>query len=230
MYLSRMTISRDPGVEALKALIDPKNRAEALDAHHRLVWSAFAGDPEKERDFLWRHAGDGKFFVYSAEQPKETPFFSSIETVPFNPDLKAGDQIAFTMRVNATRSAPYDPNDKAPSGKHRRRKVDIVMHEIRNSRDRNADRMPAARKSAAEWMERQGDQKGFAVTDLDVQDYSVMALPGHRGRRKGQPQFGILDLSGEIEVRDPDLFKAALAQGFGRAKSFGCGMMLIQRA
>jgi CRISPR system Cascade subunit CasE len=58
----------------------------------------------------------------------------------------------------------------------------------------------------------------------------VLALPGHVGKRRRQPQFGVLDLAGTIEVTDSDAFLAALAQGFGRAKAFGCGLMLIRRA
>ena len=33
-----------------------------------------------------------------------------------------------------------------------------------------------------------------------------------------------------IEVTDPPAFLARLAAGFGRAKAFGCGLMLIRRA
>jgi CRISPR system Cascade subunit CasE len=30
-------------------------------------------------------------------------------------------------------------------------------------------------------------------------------------------------------VKEPDRFLAKLAQGFGRARAFGCGLMLIRR-
>ena len=61
-------------------------------------------------------------------------------------------------------------------------------------------------------------------------DFSTDVLPGSCGPRKGQPQFGILDLTGRIEIADPAVFLALLARGFGRAKAFGCGLMLIRRA
>ena len=54
-------------------------------------------------------------------------------------------------------------------------------------------------------------------------------LPSHHSKRKGQPQFGILDFLGTIEVTEPDQFLEALHRGFGRAKAFGCGLMLIRR-
>jgi len=33
-----------------------------------------------------------------------------------------------------------------------------------------------------------------------------------------------------LTVEDPPLFLVALAAGFGRARAFGCGLMLIRRA
>jgi CRISPR system Cascade subunit CasE len=42
--------------------------------------------------------------------------------------------------------------------------------------------------------------------------------------------FGVLDFAGLIEVADPSVFVARLGQGFGKAKAFGCGLMLIRRA
>ena len=66
--------------------------------------------------------------------------------------------------------------------------------------------------------------------DLTVSDYSVVALPGHVGKRAGQPQFGVLDLVGTLDITDPAAFVIRLGQGFGRAKAFGCGLMLIRRA
>ena len=41
--------------------------------------------------------------------------------------------------------------------------------------------------------------------------------------------FGVMDFSGMLEVKDPARFLTQLAQGFGRARAFGCGLMLIRR-
>ncbi|MFC7557472.1 type I-E CRISPR-associated protein Cas6/Cse3/CasE [Pseudoroseomonas wenyumeiae] len=40
----------------------------------------------------------------------------------------------------------------------------------------------------------------------------------------------MLDLTGILVVRDVALFLPALAAGFGRARAFGYGLMLIRRA
>ena len=48
-----------------------------MDAHHRLVWSAFAGDPAATRDFLWRDMGGGVFLVLSPRPPQASALFEA---------------------------------------------------------------------------------------------------------------------------------------------------------
>ena len=91
-------------------------------------------------------------------------------------------------------------------------------------------RMDLAQPAAQGWLERQGEQHGFALRNCQVQDYFTRALPSYQGPRKNQPQFGVLDLTGRIEIREPTAFLTKLALGFGRARAFGCGLMLIRRA
>ena len=51
-------------------------------------------------------------------------------------------------------------------------------------------------------------------------------------RRRGgrEATFGVLDLRGRLTVRSPEVFVEALLAGFGRAKAYGCGLMLVRRA
>lgn len=240
LYLSRLRLKSDPGTEALKALIDPDGPA-ALDAHHRLIWTLFADHPDRTRDFLWRADGRGQFYTLSARPPAPAALFEPPEVKEFAPALATGDRLSFVLRANATVTVKPDANDFDNAGKPRRRHRDIVMarlHAVAGQAtlpedavsERPARRMDLARDAARDWMASQGAREGFSVAALDVQDYSVTALPGHRGRRAGQPQFGILDLSGALVVADPETFVSALGRGFGRAKAFGCGLMLIRRA
>lgn len=223
MYLSRLTLSRDPAVSALNALLDPVQDGDRLDAHHRLIWSAFASDRTATRDFLWREEGEGVFLVQSPVPPRDSPFFEPAEVRAHAPDLAAGDRLGFLLRANATR----DLRDEA----RRRRRVDVVMDLLHGvpKADRNAQRMALAARAAEDWMAGQGARAGFSCDRVLVQDYSTHSLPGHRGRRRGAPRFGILDMTGEITITDPQAFLAKLGQGFGRAKGFGCGLMLIRR-
>ena len=43
-------------------------------------------------------------------------------------------------------------------------------------------------------------------------------------------ELGVVDLEGILQVGDPELFLGALRKGFGRAKAYGFGLMLIRRA
>ena len=229
LYFSRITLNRKAPVRALSKLLDPKDKAKAADAHHRLIWTLFDDSSDRDRDFLWRADGKGKFYVLSARQPDNTHgLFNPPETKTFEPNLKAGDRLGFVLRANATRDqAAVSRMDKA-ARKNNNRRVDIVMdllHKI-PSGDRAGERMILAQTAAEGWMERQGSAKGFVSRKVAVEDYRVLELG--RNTKRGLTH-GILDLTGEIEVSEPDAFLSALAKGFGRAKAWGCGLMLIRR-
>lgn len=219
MFLSRLTLSRDPQVDALAQLLNPVEEGRRLDAHHRLIWTAFAGDPQARRDFLWRDEGAGRFLVLSARAPAPTGLFDPPQVKPFAPDLRSGDRLAFVLRANATRTV----TDGA-----RKRHRDVVMaalHPVPKA-ERAARRDSVAQEAGRRWLEAQGTRAGFRPVQTDVTGYRVLEPPG-QGRRR--PRFGVIDLEGVIEVTDPDAFMVRLARGFGRAKAFGCGLMLIRR-
>jgi len=220
MYLSRVSISRQPSIQALNALLLPDHGGDRVDAHHRLLWTLFADGPDRRRDFLWREESAGEFLILSRREPMHSDLFSRVDVKPYEPSLAVGDRLIFALRANATRK-------KKGAGR-----VDVVMNALfaLPSEKRAENRMRMARTEGTAWLLRQGDTNGFSVLNCDVTDYSVHALPSHRGARKGQPQFGILDLQGSLEVKDPAALLQALINGIGRAKAFGCGLMLVRRA
>lgn len=230
MYLTRLTLSRRPDVAALAQLLDPADESRRLDAHHRLIWSAFAGDPDARRDFLWRDEGGGRFLVLSPRPPAPGPLFDSVEPRDFSPDLRPGDRLAFLLRTNATRTVKTDRI--TPSGKREREHRDVVMAALHETPKgaRAAVRMDRAEAAARDWLAGQGARGGFRPLlpqeGRIVGEYAVRELPGRRGH---SPRFGVLDLSGMLEVTEPAAFLARLSRGFGRARAFGCGLMLIRR-
>ena len=160
MYLSRLTLSRAPSVQALDALLNPGDTGLRADAHHRLVWSAFAGNPDASRDFLWRNEGAGRFLVLSPEPPRHGPLFEAVEPKSFAPDLRAGDQLAFLLRANATRTVKTDRI--TPSGKRERAHRDVVMealHPVPRCA-RAAERMERSEAAARAWLSAQGVRAG----------------------------------------------------------------------
>jgi CRISPR system Cascade subunit CasE len=220
LYLSRLRLSRTPSARAIDGLLNPGDPARRMDAHHRLLWAAFSDGADRRRDFLWREETPGEFLTLSARRPMAGDLFEPPEVKTFAPELAAGDRLAFAMRANATR-------DRKGVGR-----VDVVMDVLHGCtpEDRAARRMIVAQQEGAVWLARQGEKAGFEVVSVEVQNYAVHALPGLRGPRKGQPQFGILEMTGRIEVTEPGALLLRLAAGFGRARAFGCGLMLIRRA
>lgn len=47
-------------------------------------------------------------------------------------------------------------------------------------------------------------------------------------RAQGELQFSSIDYEGEVQVDDSVLLRQALVQGVGRAKAFGCGLLLVR--
>lgn len=247
MYLSRVRLRRDVPAAALRAVLAPDGAAERAATTHRLVWTLFADSPDRERDFLWREADAGQFYCLSSRPPADHHRLFDVDPPkPFTPELSPGDRLAFALRVNATVArGGRPPRDGAPGV--RGRPSDIVMDALHRQPD--ASRAEARQRLlvpvAHSWLARQGETHGFALPPLppprtaddpdDVDDgpfrvkgYQVLSIDRGRGARP--LRAGVLDLEGVLEVRHPATFVAALGHGFGRAKAFGCGLMLVRRA
>ncbi|MDE0097275.1 MAG: type I-E CRISPR-associated protein Cas6/Cse3/CasE [Gammaproteobacteria bacterium] len=234
MHLTRAVLNRNAGVGSIVPLLNPADPNQALDAHHRLIWTLFP-DSEATRDFLWRSDGSGRFYILSHRKPVQSGLFLTLESTEFSPVLAQGDRLAFTLRANATRDRRME---KCGDGRRRSRRVDLVMDALYSVpgqktlgpdqvSDRPRMRMRIADRVANEWLTAIGDRAGFDIEKLQVDDYSVRQF-----RRPGGSlvTFGLLDMKGVLLINQPDPFLAALTSGFGRARAFGCGLMLIRRA
>lgn len=239
LYLSHLRLARTPSAQALAPLLAPAHPAARRAAQHNLLWSVFTDGPDRNRDFLWREEREGSFLTLSARPPAQTDLFGPHQVKEFAPALSAGDRLDFQLRCNATRTEKT--GGLSERGNEKKRHIDLVMDALQAipgrkdlSEDAQSLRAPArlslAQDVGADWLARQGEKAGFRLLAASVADYSTEVLPGHRGPRKGQPQFGILDLTGMIEITNPAAFLPRIAAGFGRAKAFGCGLMLIRRA
>lgn len=221
LYFSRLTLNPAPSARALIQLLNPEDTSAAADAHHRLIWTAFSDAKDRNRDFLWRYDGDNRFYTLSARPPRPSDLFDEPAIKTFEPSLAIGDRLNFVLRANATKVS------KQAGGK----RVDVVMDLLHDEpRGKRAKmRMKLAQLAGEAWLTRQGATKGFAPLKTVIEGYTVLEL-GHVDAKRGKrPRLGVLDLSGTLTVTDPDLFLPALAQGFGRAKAWGCGLMMIRR-
>jgi CRISPR system Cascade subunit CasE len=228
MFLSRARLKSDSSAQALAKVLLPDDPGARAYATHRLAWSLFEGDADDQRDFLYRtdspdprRGAQTQLTVLSRREPnKGNPLFD-VESKRFEPSLREGDQLGFALRANATRTR------KTINGRSLR--VDVVMDAIHGAADRTVARSQAIVEAGRAWLEGQGAKSGFRpMDDLSIDGYEQWRFPG-RGR-SGKVQISTLDFKGILKVTDPHQFLTSLVGGFGRAKSFGCGLMLVRRA
>ena len=82
------------------------------------------------------------------------------------------------------------------------------------------------------WWKRQGERCGFelAVDDSDLSQLQNSAYQWHPLPEKGKHAgFSSIDFTGELQITNVEQFNQALFSGIGRAKAFGCGLLMIRR-
>ncbi len=229
---SRVRLRRDVPLQALAPVLVPAEANARLAVAHRLVWALFPGSRDQDRDFLWREDTPGgnpgrsaTFTVLSARPPVDAHNLFEIESKPFAPDLAAGDRLGFALRANPVVSS------RAPGSRERGKRHDVVMDRLFRLPKgvRGAERQAAIEEAARSWLTDQGGRHGFHLEPdvLRADGYLQVRLPRENGQKPAQ--FSVLDLEGRLEVTEPERFTATLSAGLGKAKAFGCGLMLVRR-
>lgn len=248
LYLSRVTLRRDaPDVAPLLQILQPREEDERVNVEHRLLWTIMPDDVreavntkrthgEMRSAFLWRsEQPHGKYFVLGPK-PRDDSGLFTIESKSFEPNLSEGDRLAFDLRVHATVDRKVGTDQ---SGKAIRKRCDVAL-DLMTALERAAEakhmerskyRTSMAEQAARDWLSARAEMSGFRTEMLKLDAYRTVRLPG-KGRRGriGKPyDIGVFDLKGTLSVADPGRFVQRLASGFGRAKAFGCGLMLVRR-
>jgi CRISPR system Cascade subunit CasE len=222
--LARARLRRDQPVEALARLLVPEEPGARIGAAHSLVWALFADGPDRRRDFLWREIRPGEFLILAARPPTDAHNMFDLEFKSFAPVLRPGQCLGFDLRANPVISVAESPGQRG-------KRHDVVMHALSKvARDeRAAFREAAIRDAGTAWLARKGTAAGFSV------DPSQLYIDGYDRVRilredRSAVIFSTLTFQGALTVEDPAQFIAAVLRGFGAAKGFGCGLMLIRRA
>jgi CRISPR system Cascade subunit CasE len=235
VFFSRLTLRRESAAVApLIRTFAPDDAGEAMDVTHRLLWTTMSPEIRDARKgtstFLWRATDKDIFYVLGPRPTVDQPFFH-VETRPFAPCFAPGDRLAFDLRANATVSRK---GASSGTGRSRGKPVDVAIDRMQREENEGTEktaravrRFPAAEAGATEWFRAQGERGGFRPLCIALDRYSAERLP-RRNARDGT--IGVFDLRGVIEVADPDAFVPKVLTGFGRAKAFGCGLMLLRRA
>lgn len=201
-------------------------------AEHQWLWRFFSAPAGTPRDFLFRRwdAGDLiRFYVLSQRAPRIQGNAWSLQTRDYAPKLKTGMRFRFDLRANPTVAERHD-------GKARRH--DVVMREKKRLlAERGLDRWGAWRSddkpdlytvvqnTCGAWLQARAARNGFEV---NLDELAVEAYEQHS--QDADVKFTTVDFSGELMVLDPQIFGATLFNGIGRAKAFGCGLLLIRPA
>lgn len=248
LFLSRarLRFRRGEALASVASLLLPAPGAERNAAAHRIVWLLFQSSPDAgqemnwrqtEQGYLWRDDGDGRYLILSREPPRDPHNLFELETKEFAPKLSEGDRLRFALRANpvVASKAEFTHEQKRNRGK----RVDVVMNALTavprtdwtSGTGRAFARDRLVTETTQAWLERQGSKHGFKLSaGFVAEGYSQVQVargPGHRRRSAG---FSVVNLAGEITVTDPSALLARLPLGFGSAKAFGCGLMLIRRS
>jgi len=219
MYLTRLTLLDHPDLNSVIHRLGDAYR------EHQMLWQLFPPEPDAKRDFLYRrdlHRGRPRYFLLSHRPPVNPLGLWRIDPPkPFHPRLRAGQRLAFSLRVN-------------PVITREGRRHDVVMDRKRATGWKEtspAERPPLAkliREAGLDWLQKQAETAGFRFAPEVVQ---VEGYRQHRSRRGGgrEIRFSTLDFTGLLTVTDPEVFLHKLQQGIGPAKAFGCGLMLLKR-
>lgn len=232
LFFSRARLRQDVPAAALHQLLLPGSHGQRAGAGHRLIWILFADSPDRTRDFLWREGDAGVFYTLSRRPPVDQHgLFVLDPPKEFAPRLVAGDRLAFSLRANATVAKASVPGKRGKPS-------DVVMAAIKEvpSGARASARADAVRDAGYRWLDAQGRRAGFAIvrrTDGGAAEAAPLLRTSYRTMRVDhagpRATLGVLDFDGVLEVTNPELLLDGISRGFGRAKAFGCGLMLVRR-
>ena len=227
MYFSRLTLK--PGRYYMNQyMIDFGN----IYNEHRKVWKFFPQDAGAKRDFLYRRNDKidlPQYYILSGREPVNEQGIWTIETKEFMPVIRKGDCYSFSLRVNPVVTKKMDSNDSK-----KRRRDDIYMEALARYDEISPELRPTNNEilveSGIKWITEKASAYGFLVKENEAIVEGYRHIEGIKGKGDHNIQLGVIDYSGLLHVADEELFVSkALKQGIGKAKAFGCGLLLIKK-
>lgn len=228
MYLSRITFNPLASHQQLAQAICHDTYKE-----HQALWQLFDTDPDAERDFLYRQTldqGRVKYYVLSKRPPIDhSGIWLVSEPKLYAPQLSAGQSLFFSLRANPVITV------KNAEGKKERH--DVVMWEKKRM---GFSEMPKTERPLEQalvqqtcipWLAQRAEKLGFTLQTDSVLVDGYQQHESHSKQAKTAIRYSTVDFQGLLTVTDPEIFiSETLFKGIGKAKAFGCGLMLIKRA
>jgi len=190
---------------------------------HQAVWNLFGDHADRRRDFLYHvkePAAPPTIYALSARRPVDASGLWQLESKKFDPALHPGMELGFLLRANPVRTRDGKRHDVVMEEKQRLKAQGIP-------RDKWPLEAEIIQEAGVRWMESRAEKGGFRIRSVRADGYRqhhfAKSGPGH------SVSISTLDFTGVLEVMDPSRFQDALRGGFGPAKGFGCGLMLIRK-
>jgi CRISPR system Cascade subunit CasE len=225
MYMSRIRLQ--PDASEKKDFWRSLGNAYQI---HRLFWSLFADNPQRNRDFLYKcenTKGLPVFYSVSERIPEDGSEMWQIESKLYEPILHVNQKLSFSLCANPIRTKRDD------NGKQHRH--DVVMNAKNQLKQEGVPRgkwpseAEIVQKQGYEWLARKGGQYGFIVEEHEVRSDGYRQERFIKAKGKHSVNISTIDFTGLLTVIDPERFKDALYGGIGPAKSFGCGLLMVRR-
>lgn len=193
------------------------------DQHHRQIWKFFPDIPAGERPFIFRfdlEKGLPTFYIVSSCQPQPDHHWR-LETKPYAPKLEPGDPLRFSLRINPT--IVVDHKRYEPVSQYKRNHPDWYQETTHAQLEQEI---------LGEWLTKNAERWGFQTDPrrLQILNYQKESFAKKRRNSHHRVQIAVAEVRGSLEVTDPERFKQYLFEGMGRAKGFGCGLMMVRRA
>lgn len=213
MYFSEIT---KPGIDAKR---QPNVNTNDL---HQFMWTLFHPMP-KIRNFLYT-LYNGKIYVVSVQKPRALNGDSDlkIRVNNYNPEFSKGQPLRFDVRLALQVRRNSD-------GK----KVPLIYAYREKLGDCNQNWNSLMHGALSEWFGNYSTKYGFRVRDFYVNGYHYYDFKKEgNGKKKNNDNgvnvhFNSMDVQGVLEVVGPKVFTNTLHRGIGKARCYGCGLMLV---
>ncbi len=226
MYFSRLTFN---------PLVNPQQLAQTLlqDTYreHQALWQLFDTDPDATRDFLYRQVieqGRIKYYVLSERMPVDKSGIWLVDKPkPYDPKLVEGQRLFFNLRAN--------PVVTVATVEGKKLRHDVVMNA---KKQMGFDALPPADRpmlqqlvqdSCMPWLQMRSELNGFSIEPNLVTVDGYQQHESFAKQQKRPVRYSTVDFQGILTVTDSDRFRSALFSGIGKAKAFGCGLLLVKR-
>lgn len=197
---------------------------------HRSIWSLFADNKERERDFLYRREdvrGLPTFYCVSARKPEDHNNLWEIESKSYEPIVTSDQRLSFVLCAN-----PINTKRDAEGKQHRN---DVIMEAKTRLKSEGTprDKWPhdaeLVQSEGFKWLNKRAENLGFVINEGEIRADGYRQQRFYKPKGKNYVNISTVDFTGILTIIEPERFKNTLFQGIGHSKGFGCGLLMVKR-